>query len=266
MSTVATAAVTKLAADWETKCGLKSAKTSGIIGDRDHQLRGGYHIGRAFQPADNYSVVRPDDKGGPADAASAIDMTMSAADMKLCTNRLMVAYSSATDPRRKYLNAFNGTVDGKSARRWDVYARKTEGASSDHLWHVHLEIRRKYVNSPTAMSAVLSVLQGESVAAYMKAIGVTVPALSPGQPLAPAVPKFPGVLVRSDVQGKPNPNVRLFQKRMIERGWTSIKADGLFGPKLELVIKKFQTQCGVKADGVIGPTTWPLPWTRPIGH
>lgn len=108
--TVATPPVKQLAVDWSKKCGLKSAQISGILPDEAHVRRGGYHVGRRFQSADNYSVVRPDDKSGPDDTASAIDMTMNAEDMRLCTNRLVAAWTNLSDPRRKYINAFNGTL------------------------------------------------------------------------------------------------------------------------------------------------------------
>lgn len=264
MSTVAPALVRTLADDWEHKCGYSSAKFSGIVGDKAHEIRGGYHIGRAFQSTSNYSVVRPDDKAGngPDDAAAAIDMTMSPADMRLCTARLVAAYANPNDPRRKYLNAFNGTLNNKTARRWDVYARRTSPASAGHLEHVHLEIRRKYVGSATAMTAVLSLLKGESVADFLKSVGVSMSAVS----VSVTVPPFPGILRRDDRQKTPNAGVRQFQAQMLKRGWVSVGiADGFFGPKLESVVKRWQAVAGLTVDGEIGPKTWPTPWTRPLG-
>lgn len=257
MSTVATAAMKQLSSDWAKTCGLKSAQQSGIVGDKAHQAKGGYHIGRAFQPASNYSVVRPDDQGGPSDAAAAIDMTMTTVDITLSTKRLVSAYSNLSDPRRKYLNAFNGTLDGKSAHRWDVYARKIADASEDHTEHNHLEIRRKYVNSPVAMKAILSILRGDSVATYLKGAGITVSAVLIGSTSTP--PSFTGTLKRGS---SVSPAVRLFQSQLLKRGITSIGvADGLFGPKLESAVRALQGAAGVGVDGVIGPKTWPLPWT-----
>ncbi len=261
MSTSSPPLVVQLASDWESKCGLKSAKCSGIVGDRAHEERGGYHIGRRFQSSTNYSVVRPDDKAGPDDVAAAIDMTMNASDMRLCTTRLVAAFSNPNDPRRKYINAFNGTTDSVTARRWDVYARKVKAATSDHLWHVHLEIRRKYVGSATAMKAILSVLRGESPNDFLKAAGVSAPgSLKPST--STTAPAFPGTLRRNDSQTKPDPNVRLFQEQLRKRGWIAGGlADGYFGPKLESGVKWWQRRLGLKPDGVIGPKTWPTPWT-----
>lgn len=258
MSTVATAVMKKLASDWELKCGLKSAVISGIVGDLAHKLRGGYHISRMDQPASNYSVVRPEDKAGngPNDASAGIDMTMSTADMIECTKRLVTVYANMADPRRKYLNAFNGWTGSGDAQRWDVYARKVSWATPDHKWHVHLELRRKYVGSATAAKAVLSILKGESMAAYLESINVMVKA-----------PAYPGrILRRDDKQIKPDAALKVWQTRMVQRGWTSLGTpDGFFGAATESVVKRFQTACGVLSDGVIGPKTWPLPWTRKVG-
>lgn len=261
MSTVAPPLIKQLATDWSKNCGLSSAKVSGIIGDQAHAARGGYHIARADQSATNYSVVRPDDKGGPSNAAAAIDMTMNAADMRLCSQRLVTVFNNAADPRRKYLNAFNGTVDSKNARRWDVYARKVKAATSDHLWHVHLEVRRKYVGSAVAMAAILSALKGEPVATYKARVGSPSVA-STSTSSTVSVPPFPGVLKRDDNQKSASAGVKVFQAQLIKRGTTSIgTADGFFGPKLESAVKAWQKRVGLTADGVIGPKTWPTAWT-----
>lgn len=259
MTTLSTSELERLASGW--KGFFSSAKISGIVGDTRHD--GGYHISREDNEPGNYSVVRPDDKVGPGDRAAAVDMTMNVADMKSCTVRLVSAFNDLADPRRKYINAFNGTTDGKVARRWDYYARRVGAASDDHLWHVHLEIRRRYVNSATAMKAVLSILRGETVAQYLTSIGVTPVVSRVSKPVV--VPKYPGVLRRSDA-GPANANVKLVQQQLLKRGWKSIgSADGLFGPKLEAAVKKWQAAGKLPADGVIGPRTWPTFWSRPLG-
>jgi hypothetical protein len=271
MSTVATPQIKKLAADW--KLLWKSAILSGIVGDARHAAAGGYHLSRQDQKNQlNYSMVRPQDKAGngPDDAASGIDMTLNAADMKACTARLVKAFENVADPRRKYVNAFNGTVDGKTARRWDVYARKVGTATTDHLWHVHLSIRRLYAASPTAMKAILSILKGETVEVYLKSIGVAPLAPKPVTPSKPApkpvVPAYPGrILRRNDKQSKPDAALKLWQSRMLARGWISLgTADGFFGAKTEGLVKRWQKYAKLPVDGTIGPKTWPTPWTRPV--
>lgn len=165
MATLSTSNLNWLANEWEKLYG--SAVLSGIVGDLAHKARGGYHISRQDQGASNYSVIRPDDKLGPSDRASAIDMTMSTADMIKCHTRLRGFYQNrSTDTRMKYINAWNGW-DGKGgAGRYDVVKGTVGTATADHKWHIHLEIRRRYVNDRTAMEAILSMLKGESFAAY----------------------------------------------------------------------------------------------------
>ncbi len=251
MSTFASEELKALASDWAKI--YRSARVSGILPDAAHIRRGGYHVSRRDNPDGNYSIVRPDDKSGPDNMAAAIDMTMNAADMRTCTLRLVEAYKNPADPRRKYINAFNGFLGSGSAQRWDVYARKTKTASADHKWHVHLEVRRKYVVSATAMRAILSLLRGQSLADYLGSIkGVR---QSAGRA---SVPPFPGILKRDDSATKPDPNVRLLQQQLVKRGLTSIgSADGYFGAKLEAGVKAWQKRQGLDADGVVGAKTWP---------
>lgn len=161
MATLSTTALNYLAKEWEKL--YPTAVLSGIVGDKAHAARGGYHISRQDQPSNNYSVTRPDDKLGPADRAAAIDMTMSTADMIKCHTRLRELWKNRSkDPRFKYINAWNGW-DGKGdAGRYDVIAGTIAYATPDHKWHIHLEIRRKYANDMTAMNAILSLLRGEA--------------------------------------------------------------------------------------------------------
>ncbi len=162
MTTLSTTSLNWLAAEWEKL--YKSAVLSGIVGDLAHKARGGYHISREDQPKTNYSVIRADDKpgNGPNDRAAAIDMTMSTADIKTCHIRLRESWKNrANDPRWKYINAWNGWDGVGSAGRYDVITGNVSTATADHKWHIHLEIRRKYVNDMVAMRAILSLLKGE---------------------------------------------------------------------------------------------------------
>jgi hypothetical protein len=165
VATRSTPQLDRLAREWEAM--YPSAQHSGTVGDLAHKLGGGYHISREDQPANNYSVVRPDDRpgSGPNWAASAIDMTMNERDMKLCSSRLRNLFAAVGDPRRKFLNAFNGWLGSGDAQRWDFYAGTISWATPDHKWHVHLEIRRRYVESDEMVTAVLSALAGTTLAA-----------------------------------------------------------------------------------------------------
>lgn len=268
MTTYAPPTMLALARDWAAL--YKSAKFSGCVGDVRHAAQGGYHIGRKFQPAGNYSVVRPQDRhgNGPDDAAAALDMNLDPGDMVTCTRRLHVAFANPDDPRRKYINAFNGYTGGGNATRYDVYARRSEWASPDHKWHIHLEVRRLYVNSSTMHRAVLSLLRGQSVADYLAAVGakpaaVSTVAIAGTTRRSPIAPAWPGKVYQV---GDHAAGIAQWQRRMLDRGWSSLgTADGAFGPKTLSVVRRFQAYCKVPVDGVIGPRTWPLPWTKSIG-
>lgn len=164
MSTAETTQLRWLAEEWERL--YKSAVCSGIVGDPAHRRQGGYHISRVDNPKGNYSVVRPDDKKGPSDRAAAIDMSMSTPDMKLCTSRLRAAFAHKGDPRRVFLNAFNGWLGTGAAQRFDIFSDVVCEATADHKWHVHLEVRRAYVANDVAMRAVRSILAGETIAQW----------------------------------------------------------------------------------------------------
>lgn len=166
-----------IAQEWETYYG--SAVFSGIVGDLVHQANGGYHISIQDQPSTNYSVVRPDDKAPPGtwprDYASGIDMSMNSRDMAVCSNRLWDVWNDTTDPRRQYLNGFNGWFnDGGPAKRYDFVTQKISTSTPDHKWHVHLEIRRRYVTSAEAAKAILSILRGETKQQYLDSLIVEV--------------------------------------------------------------------------------------------
>lgn len=243
-----------------------SAVCSGISGDRAHRKlrQGTYHLSREDNPRGTFSVTRPDDRAGkgPDDAAAAFDISMNRRDMILATQRLMRVWSNPGDPRRKYLNAFNGWLGVGDAQRFDMVTRRKSRASKDHTWHLHGELRRLYVLSKAAVKAILSALRGESVPHYLTSIGV-----KPYAPVARvAMPPYPGRVLRRTTADKPDSAVKAWQQRMIARGWKSIgHADGRFGPKTESVVRRFQQICKVETDGAIGPKTWPLPWTRPLG-
>lgn len=174
MSTLAHNITRGIATEWDGMYG--SAVLSGIVGDAAHQKRGGYHISIEDQSSTNYSVTRPDDKAPPGtwprNLAAAIDMSMNPSDMALCSGRLWNVWNDKTDPRRVYINAFNGWFNESDvpAKRYDFVTQGISETTSDHKWHVHLEIRRKYVTSPEAAKAILSILRGESKAQYIASL------------------------------------------------------------------------------------------------
>lgn len=85
---------------------------------------------------------------------------------------------------------------------------------------------------------------------------------APGAPSGPAegVPPFPG----TTEQGMDDsPVTRQYQQRLHDRGW-DVTVDGDHGPQTTTVLKAFQTEKGLAADGVGGPVTWEALWTAPV--
>lgn len=76
----------------------------------------------------------------------------------------------------------------------------------------------------------------------------------------PSHPEWPGRYLRQGDQGD---DVRAFQQRMVERGWTWVDVDGDFGPTTYKAVVQFQQEKGITVDGVVGPSTWNSFWTAP---
>lgn len=178
----------------------KTALLGGIYANK-----AGYHNARAKLPKNDYSTGRDvaSDKLGPADKASAIDLTMSAAAMKLYTKRLDVA-ARARDPRLFYngkpiLREFIGTLNGSSVYCWVFVGGRPLGVGADsgpdpgrdksHLWHLHLSVLREFIAVQPALAQILSILKGEArpgtaSAAAPAAKPATQPAATAGAGLA----------------------------------------------------------------------------------
>ncbi|MER5608327.1 hypothetical protein AB0F93_00025 [Micromonospora tulbaghiae] len=185
MATLVSDPVRYVATEWEHNCGYKSAVLSGIVPDKRHLDNGGYHVSvedlRKYGNETDYSNSRPDDRNLNVRFGAAIDMSMSPADMRKCHDRVRKVWADKSDPRRQYLNAVNSWDGSGDAVRLDVYAGTAKFATADHKWHNHLEFRRRYVLSMVAARAIVSVLRGESKAAYLASLGQ--------KPAAPTAPK-----------------------------------------------------------------------------
>lgn len=170
MATGTTPVLTEGADFWED-C-YDSAVCSGIVGDLAHRQRGGYHISIEDQPNTNFSVIRVDDKAPPGDwprdKAAAIDMNLALPDMKVCHARFKAVWLNRhNDPRAKFFNVWNGWDGNGSAGRYNFVTGTIQEATSDHKWHIHLEIRRRYVNSREMLRALKSIVSGETLAQYL---------------------------------------------------------------------------------------------------
>lgn len=160
-------------------------------------LKAGYHSYRSRLPGTDYSSGRDvaADKQGSAELASAIDLTMSTAAMIRYTGRLDKA-ARARDPRLytdrgPILREFIGTLDGRTVYCYVLVGGKPLGVGADagpdpgrdksHLWHLHISIIRRFAADAAALDGLLSVLLGESLAAWRKRTQPAAPTPTPAQ-------------------------------------------------------------------------------------
>lgn len=133
----------------------------------------GYHNTRDALSWADYSCKLPEDRKGPGDKASAIDLTFpdaQAGDFKTIrkySTRLLNSGKDLKDSRGNYLREFYGNVDGNQiVDGWDYHYVGPASSDSSHLWHIHLSFLRCNINNRVGYDAVLSILRGETFAAY----------------------------------------------------------------------------------------------------
>jgi len=171
----------------ETRAAIPGVKLGGI-----YAAKPGYHASRAENQSSDYSRRYAADKRGPADKASAIDLTFPSAqsgryaDIIRYTKRLDTAARNR-DPRLYHdggtpvIREVIGTLDGSRPYAFDLQTRRSDHNRDDtHLWHIHLSITRAYANDWEALRGLLSVLKGETAVAITKADIKTLMEYDPG--------------------------------------------------------------------------------------
>lgn len=182
-----------------------TAKFSGIVGDSAHNY--GYHRSLSeVGPGDYSAKLSLDTKGVNRSYASALDIGLSAAEMKRVTARLRDAALDPGDTAMEYVREFYGTLDGRTVYGLIHDGRTTgwRGSTSDssHLWHVHISFFRSFANDPDAMEAVRRVFTGEETELTAKSVWNTDNTLSTAAMEYPAdyVKQNPGWMASTGLQ------------------------------------------------------------------
>jgi peptidoglycan hydrolase-like protein with peptidoglycan-binding domain len=164
----------------KSKLGGILARKRGYHDTRKHHRQ----VGRT----DDYSIRMPLDLKGPDDEAAAIDWTFpdaQAGDFKtirIYSARLLAA-GRANDPRTYAMREFFGNADGdRDVEGWDFVRDEASSSDSSHLWHIHISVRRAYVNDKQAIDAILSILRGEALLVWQKRWGIAPTPTVPAKP------------------------------------------------------------------------------------
>jgi hypothetical protein len=76
----------------------------------------------------------------------------------------------------------------------------------------------------------------------------------------PSIPPLTRYLKLTSPYMKGNDVIQL-QKKLLARGYSSVgAADGIFGKKTDAGVRQFQSDQGLKVDGIVGPKTWTALW------
>lgn len=245
--------------------GYSSAVLAGLVPDIRHLANGGYHCSvedlKAHGNGNDYSNTRVDDRNFNPSYGAAYDVTLSRADMIRNYKRVYVVFKDKTDPRRRYVNCINTWPGIGDAVRLDFVAGTVKRASDDHKWHVHGELRRRWLADAKAARAHVSIHAGESKAVWAAREETPV---KPGTPVLPApVPakplskQAPGSRVLQYSPGKPvlTGEDVAFVQRFIGAAKAGL-ADGVFGAKTRAAVIWYQQLRSLKADGICGQATW----------
>jgi hypothetical protein len=114
----------------------------------------------------------------------------------------------------------------------------------------------EYMGTPSSVAADLekakTFLNGQALPAQVS----TAPS-----PAEVGMPPYGGKVLKQGSQGDA---VRIWQARMVERGWKRLDASGVFDARTTEVCRKFQTEKSLEVDGKVGRQTWTAAWSLPV--
>lgn len=225
----------------------------------------GHHNTRAANDANwpgDYSVRDPEDRGGPADKASAYDWTFPDAQrgdyrtISKFMKRIIASGKDSEDPRLDGWHDIYGQADSDGhVEGWDCRRLVDITSDSSHLWHIHMSEDRDKVADYENKRRMLSVLSGESLAEWRGQTSPPAPAPTP--PVQPS--QLPHFANGSRTLRLLDPQLRgtdvLWVQRFIGPARAGV-ADGIYGPGTTSGVRWYQGMRGLAVDGVVGPNTW----------
>jgi len=138
------------------RAAIPAAVNAGVIGDASHDY--GYHRGRDYVGADDYSAQYPQDLAGDGQAACGLDLSWTAEGPQFDVSARLLA--AAADPRMYPVREFYGSTDGLDVCGWDYTGGYPVSSDDSHLWHVHLSIHREHANDWAALAPIADVIAG----------------------------------------------------------------------------------------------------------
>lgn len=160
---------------WEQLLALEPTSQLGGI----YANKSGYHNTRAANAKSwpgNYSIRDPEDKGGPADKAAAIDWSFPEAwsgdytRIVKYSQRLMKSSVDPDDPRLDGWREWYGQADADSqVEGYDTRHLYPVSSDPSHLRHIHASEDRDKVEDYANKRAFLSVVKGESTQQWREA-------------------------------------------------------------------------------------------------
>jgi hypothetical protein len=219
----------------------RSKASDGTIGDLRHQ-------------AESFSEHNPD-RDGSVDAwdmdvnlLGSSNETGSADELRLI-EQLKADFQKLPESQ---LWIHNRQIANRDIENWK---RRPYYGVNKHEKHVHWQSR----SSMEKVAVSADVLDN-----VVDAINNPIRLVSHSTPL---IPPWPVGANQSFSVHSGNPpyykTVERAQRRLHERGW-KIVIDGRFGPGTERILKAFQKEKGLTADGKLGPKTWRALWAAPV--